>query len=77
MTTSRVAKDEAMDPQWVTVEAGAAVTEPLDDCRLEPKTKSLLGLRDAASPVDSVHHALRAIASDPAEALDAGDGSPA
>jgi [protein-PII] uridylyltransferase len=70
MTTSRVAKDEAMDPQWVEVEAGAAVAEPLDDRRLGPRTNSLFGLDDAASPVDSVRHALRAIASDPAEAVD-------
>ena len=59
-----------MYPQWATVEAGSAVTEPLDDRRLGSKTSSLAGLHDAASSVDSVRHALRAIASDPAEALD-------
>jgi [protein-PII] uridylyltransferase len=59
-----------MYPQWATIEAGSSVTEPLNDRRLGSKTSSLPGLQDAASPVDSVRHALRAIASDPAEALD-------
>ena len=57
-----------MYPQWATIEAGSAVAEPVDDRRL--KTSSLPGLRDAASSVDSVRHALRAIASDAAETLD-------
>jgi hypothetical protein len=55
-----------MYPEGATVEAGSAVIELPDDRRLGSKTSSLAGLRDAAS----VRHALRAIASDPAEALD-------
>jgi [protein-PII] uridylyltransferase len=53
-------------PQSTTVEAGFAVAEPLDDRR----PGSLRRLHDAAPSADSVRHALRAIASDPAEALD-------
>jgi [protein-PII] uridylyltransferase len=59
-----------MHPEWATVEAGSAVTELLDDRRLGSKTTSLAGLHDGASSIDSVRHALRAIASDPAEVLD-------
>src|SRR5262245_24842250 len=55
-----------MYPEWATVEAGSAVTELPDDRLLG----SLADLHDGAASVDSVRHALRAIASDPAEALD-------
>jgi [protein-PII] uridylyltransferase len=46
------------------------VTALADDRLLGSNTRSLAGLHDGAAPVDSVRHALRAIASDPAEALD-------
>jgi hypothetical protein len=45
--------------QSTTIEAGFAVAKRLDDRR-----------HDVAPPADQVRHVLRAIASDPAEALD-------
>jgi [protein-PII] uridylyltransferase len=56
--------------QSTTIEAGFAVAEPLDGRRLGSKTSSLRHFHDAAPPAGSVRHVLRAIASDPGEALD-------
>ena len=56
--------------QSTTIEAGFAVAEPLDDQRLRPRANSLCGCHDAAPLAASVRHVLRAIASDPGEALD-------
>jgi [protein-PII] uridylyltransferase len=55
--------------QSTTIEAGFALAEPLDGDRLEA-ARSLPGRDDVAAPAGSVRHVLRAIASDPAEALD-------
>jgi [protein-PII] uridylyltransferase len=57
-------------PQSTTIEAGFAAGEPLDDRRPGPKASALRGFHDAAPPAGSVRHVLRAIASDPGEALD-------
>ena len=56
--------------QSTTIEAGFAVAEPLDDQRLRPRANSLCGCHDATPLAASVRHVLRAIASDPGEALD-------
>jgi [protein-PII] uridylyltransferase len=55
--------------QSTTIEAGFASAEPLHDRRLGAKTSCLRGFQDA-TPAASVRHVLRAIASDPGEALD-------
>jgi hypothetical protein len=55
--------------QSTTVEAGFALAEPPDGDRLE-KARSPWGRDDVASPAGSVRHVPRAIASNPAEALD-------
>ena len=57
-------------PQSTTIEAGFAAGEPLDDRRPGPKASALRGFHDAAPPAGSGRHVLRAIASDPGEALD-------
>jgi hypothetical protein len=56
--------------QSTTIEAGIAVAEPLGDRALGPKASYLRGFHDAAPSAGSVRHVLRAIASDPGEALD-------
>jgi [protein-PII] uridylyltransferase len=56
--------------QSATIEAGFAVAEPRHDRRPGSKTSAPRGLHDAAPPAESVRHVLRAIASDPGEALD-------
>jgi [protein-PII] uridylyltransferase len=52
------------------IRARPAVAEPLDGCRPLSNTSVLRGFHDEAAPMESVRHVLRAIASDPREALD-------
>jgi [protein-PII] uridylyltransferase len=56
--------------QSTTIEASFASAVSLDDTRFGPKADSLLGLHGTTPPAESVRHVLRAIASNPAEAVD-------
>jgi hypothetical protein len=56
--------------QSTTIEAGIGATEPPGDPALGPQASYLRGFHDAAPSAGSVRHLLRAIASDPGEALD-------
>jgi [protein-PII] uridylyltransferase len=56
--------------QSTTIEAGFGAAEPLGDRALGPKASDLRGFHDAPPSAGSVRHVLRAIASDPGEALD-------
>jgi [protein-PII] uridylyltransferase len=56
--------------QSTTIEAWFPLAEPLDDRRAGSKTSPLRGIDDAAPSAESLRHVLRAIASDPGEALD-------
>jgi [protein-PII] uridylyltransferase len=56
--------------QSTAVESGLAMAEPLVGSRLGSKARSWHGFLDAAPPAESLRHVLRAIASDPNQALD-------